>query len=388
MSLLHRKSIAVIGGGNIGTQFACIFSSKGFNVSVYTSRPHEWHHDIETFSDDGSITKGYVHLVSDSIEEVLRDREVIFVTYPAFMFRKLSEMIYPHIHTKVFIGVIPGTGGAEFAFSKCMDKGAVLFGIQRVPSVARIITYGKSVRTEGKRSRLKLSAIPQNESQYAAALMSEVFDMPCDVLSGYLNVTLTPSNPILHTSRLCTLFHDYSDGMIYPENPLFYGSWNDESSRLLFKLDNELQRICELLEGFDLSEVKSLRLHYESNTPEQLTQKIQSIKSLNKLRSPMKECAGGFIPDFDSRYFTADFPFGLAIIESIAELLKYNAENVTRVMKWYHDVSGDKSHFRLENFGIRSLEDFYAKYQQKGLDKMQNRIIIDKTRQDKTRQDN
>lgn len=38
---LNNKSIkiAVIGGGNIGTQFACKCASKGYTVNVYTSKP-------------------------------------------------------------------------------------------------------------------------------------------------------------------------------------------------------------------------------------------------------------------------------------------------------------------------------------------------------------
>ena len=360
-------NIAVLGGGNIGTQFACVCASKEHNVSVYTSRPEIWSKELEAHNDDGSITRGRISLVSDNIAEVLADREIIFITHPAFMLKKTSAMIAPYMHRGSYIGIIPGTGGAEFVFMECVKKGAVLFGLQRVPSVARVIAPGKSVRTEGYRDRLKLAAMPYGESVYLAGIMSGLFGLPCDVLPNYLNVTLTPSNPILHTTRLRTLFADYHDGVIYHENPLFYGSWSDESSRLLFICDDELQRLCAEIQrrkmyAFDLSEVKSLKVHYESFTPEALTRKIRSIKSLHALRSPMKSLDGGYIPDFGSRYFTADFPYGLAIIEEIAGLFGVDVPNISETMLWYRENTGDNTHFRLENFGIKTTEDFCSIY--------------------------
>ena len=43
---------------------------------------------------------------------------------------------------------------------------------------------------------------------------------------------------------------------------------------------------------------------------------------------------GSYIPDLGSRYFTSDFPFGLAIIESIAKLIDYDAQEINRTMDW------------------------------------------------------
>ena len=382
---------AIIGGGNIGTYFACVLADKGFDVNIYTSRPEQWHNLITAHNDNNSFITGRISLASDDIAKVLDQREIIFITYPASCFRELAKLITPYVQAGSLIGVIPGTGGAEFQFQECIEKGSVLFGLQRVPAVARIINYGQSVMISGKRDRLKLAAIPDSESLRISAAIANLFDMPCDSLANYLNVTLTPSNPVLHTSRLMTMFNNYHEGMTYPENFLFYGNWNDEASRLLFELDDELQNLCRAI-SLDLSQVKSLREHYESNSPEALTRKIQSISSLNKLCSPMKKLRdGNWIPDFESRYFTSDFPFGLAIIESIAELFEFNAPAIKHTMQWYRDITRDNNCFRLSDFGIDSTEKFYRIYHvkntQKGLDKMISAAKIDKTRQDKTRQD-
>ncbi|MCS3234927.1 NAD/NADP octopine/nopaline dehydrogenase family protein [Phocaeicola vulgatus] len=46
----------------------------------------------------------------------------------------------------------------------------------------------------------------------------------------------------------------------------------------------------------------------------------------------------GFLPDFKSRYFTEDFPFGLLIIKSIAEVLNICTPNIDKILLWGQDV--------------------------------------------------
>lgn len=357
------KKICVLGGGNIGTQFACAFAAKGYEVSVHTSKPEAYDGTLCIVDADGeTVCSSNLKNVTSDYEIALNDSEIVFVTYPAFMFSEISEKIALFIKKGVKIGVIPGTGGAEFAFRDCIDKGAVLFGLQRVPAVARLVTYGRTVHVEGLRERLHLASIPSGSERDMAALMEEVFGIPCEILPNYLCVTMTPSNPLLHTTRLRTLFKDYHEGFVYDRNPLFYGEWSDDSSELLLACDSEHQKMLSMLDRLDLSGVRSLREHYESNTAEQLTRKIRSIKSLHDLPSPMKQVENGWIPDFRSRYFTADFPYGLAIIEQIAVMIGSEANAINETMDWYKQVSGNASEFNLSKYGIHCIEDLYSLY--------------------------
>ena len=159
-----------------------------------------------------------------------------------------------------------------------------------------------------------------------------------------------------------TLFADYQNGVIYSQNPLFYEEWSDESSKLLFACDEEHQRLCQALSQLDLSSVRSLKEHYESETPEALTQKIRSIPAFRGLFSPMKLVDGGFVPDFQSRYFTADFPYGLDILIQLATLAGVSVPYMEEASAWYHQVSGNDSSFHLNEYGICSLEALYAVY--------------------------
>ncbi len=355
--------ITVIGAGNIGTQFACSFAAKGYEVALFASNPNRISKTLRMENEMGeTISEAEVSLVTNDIGEAVRGASYIFVTHPAFMLKATAEMLYDHVEEGAGICVIPGTGGAEFFFKKLVDKGVSLFGLQRVPSVARLTEYGKTVCVAGYRDKLDLAGIPTSAVAPLKEILSEVFNMPCNMLPNYLCVTLTPSNPILHTTRLRTLFSDYKEGVIYEKNTLFYEEWADASSQLLFKCDEELQQVCRSLSELELQDVRSLKLHYESDTPEKLTKKIRSIRSLQGLTSPMLEKDGGFIPDFGSRYFTADFPYGLAILKEIADVAGVPVPNMQETLSWYENITGNVSDFRLSDYGIGTKEDLYEFY--------------------------
>ena len=357
------KKITVIGGGNIGTQFACVAASKGYEVCVYSSKAEKYDGKLNIVDgEDKVICSARVAKVVGDLAQALADCDVAFVALPSFMFPKLAKDMVPYVTEKLHIGVIPGTGGAEFSFRCCLQAGATLFGIQRVPCVARLVEYGKTVRVEGKRERLHLAAIPKKKTQELADFVSDLFDMPCDSLANYLCVTMTPSNPILHTTRLCSMFSDYAEGVVYERNPLFYGEWDDASAKLLLACDEEHQQLLAKMDRLDLREVRSLREHYESDTVQKLTAKLSSIASLHNLSSPMVQVAGGWIPDFNSRYFTADFPYGLAIIEQVAKIVGMETPNISKTMDWYRKVTGDNSALNLKDHGIACVEDIYNLY--------------------------
>lgn len=359
----ENSRISIIGGGNIGTQFACMFASKGYCVNICSSKPERYHSQLEIVDESGKKTIGRIHTVTKDIGEATQGCKIIFVTHPAFRLKEISDSLLPYIQKGTVLCVIPGTGGAEFAFLDCLKKGAILSGLQRVPSVARLEQYGERVRCEGLRKELHLASIPNQYSEDLADLMSYVWGIPCRTLPNYLSVTLTPGNPILHTTRLRTLFSDYQEGVVYKRNPLFYGEWSNKSSKLLLACDSELQNMVKTMNRLDLRGVKSLKEHYESETIEAMTAKIRSIKSLHNLNSPMKPVEGGWIPDLDSRYFKADFPYGLAIIEAFADILGHDAPNIKETMEWYHTVSKTDFQYPLNQYGIRDLEDIYGFYQ-------------------------
>lgn len=356
-------NITIVGGGNIGTQFAVHSAVAGHRVTVFTSKPEKFHSHLSIVDANGTVThESVLHKATNDPREAFGSAEVIFVTVPADCMASYARQILSHMRPGVRIGLIPGTGGGECVFKPCIDKDAILFGLQRVPAVARLVEYGKQVCSTGYRPELFAAALPKEKTGECCELLSSIFHMPCLPLPDYLNLTLTPSNPILHTTRLRTLFADYAPGVLYKQIPLFYQHWSDETSRLLFACDEEVQQLCRALPDFDLSGVRSLKLHYESDTPEKMTRKISSIPAFQGLTSPHKAVEGGFIPDLSSRYFTADFSYGLAILVQIARFAGVPTPNMEATLQWYDRIAHSPKMFRFEEHGITNLQEFIAFY--------------------------
>lgn len=357
-------NITIVGGGNIGTQFAVHCAEQGNRVKIYTTRPKEFSKVLCILDEnDNIIHSGKIHLATDDAMTAFKDADLIFVTVPAYLMSNMASKILPYVKCGMKICLVPGTGGGECAFKQCIEKGCILFGLQRVPSVARLIEYGKRVRCVGYREELFVGAIPNKFVSECAMIISNLFSKKCTVLPNYLSLTLTPSNPILHTTRLRTLFQDYKKGKYYKKVPLFYEEWSDESSALLFDCDDEVQSLCKLLTDFDLTYVKSLKYHYESQTIQELTNKIRSIKGFKGLETPCVSNENGYLPDFSSRYFTADFPFGLLIIKQIMDFVGMEATNCEETLSWYYSVVDmNIDEFRYSDFGIDSYDKFIEFY--------------------------
>lgn len=356
-------NITIVGCGNIGTQFAVHCASKNHTVTIYCSKPDLVSNKLEIVDPEGKqFLVGDIYLATHDAKLAFNNADLVFVTVPAFAMGDYAQKIIPHIKDGALICLVPGTGGAEFAFKSAIDKNCIILGLQRVPSVARLIQYGKTVCASGYRDELFCASIPANFAAQSAKLIEDIFDIRCTPMPNYLNVTLTPSNPILHTTRLRVLFKNYTEGKVYEKVPLFYEEWNDESSELLLNCDFEVQQICKAFSDFDLSFVKSLKQHYESNTPQQLTKKITSIKSFKGLTSPCVKVENGYLPDFSSRYFTADFPFGLSILVQLSKLLNLDCPYMQQTLDWYYATAPKKQEFSFDFYDIKNLQDLINFY--------------------------
>lgn len=351
--------ITVVGGGNVGTQFMVHCAAKGHDVIAYTSDPSVFSKHLNIVDENGVTTlEGDISLATNDPGKAFGDAELIMITLPSNLMKGIAQKVYEHAPASAVIGVVPGNGGSECAFEKCIEKGNVFFALERVPAIARLVQKGHTVKSTGYRKELHVAAIPSSKAEECAAIIESIYDKPCRVIPNFLNLTMTPSNPILHTTRLRTIFKDYEPGVVYERLPLFYEEWSDESSELLIKCDEEVQQICHALPEFRLEFVKSLRIHYESSTVEAMTAKISSIPAFKGLKTPYVEVEGGLIPDFHSRYFTADFSYGLSIIKQIAVFADVDTPNIDEVLVWYERYRVEQGGFSYSDYGINTREDF------------------------------
>lgn len=345
-------NICVIGGGNVGTLISAQLTGRKNSVTLYTRDVNKWSNEITVYDGDtDSIIKEKIYKITDNLEEAVKDVEFIIVTIPSFAQKDLINKLVKLGLKNTILCFYPGTGGGELLCEKLVKNNVTICGVQRICSVARLIEYGKSVKTVGKRRMIFIGCIPYNNGEKIRSIFEKLFDIETELLPNYLNVTLTPSNPILHPSRLYVIFKNYVLGNSYKHIPLFYEDWDNESSELLIKCDEELHRIIDKLNNVDLSKVRPLLEHYESNNKTELTNKIRSIVGFKGIKTPYIKKDDKYFPDLKSRYFTADIPYGLLIIKDFALITKTKTPNIDKILFWYQKIVNKKYLTDEDNLG-------------------------------------
>lgn len=341
--------VTIIGGGNIGTYLIGKVGQNSNNeVRLLTSQEGFWSDKIEVLNRDGNILyKGLLKKVSSNPKEIIPGSDVIIFTVPSHIFPDIIERINNYLTEDMILGIVPGCGGKEyFCIEYLKRKNLCIFGLQRVPAITRIHTNKHSVYCFGEKSKLFAGIVPGSKVKIDLPMfLSNLLNIECNILPNYLNVTLTPSNPILHTSRIFSMFRDYEkDTVAWKKNPQFYWDWDDVASEILFECSKELQKLCNKLKPIDLNGVVFLPKYYESNTPHQLTEKLKSIEAFKGILSPLIKTNDGYIPDLSSRYFMEDFSYGLCIIKGMCAVCNVNTPMIDKILYWYSNI------FNLEYF--------------------------------------
>ena len=330
-SCLKSFSICICGGGSLGTVCAGVFASKGVTVNLLTGHPSSWSHDITVSDCKGNIFSGKINKISSEANDVVPDCDMVLLCVPGYLIEKTLLEIKPYVSVDTLVGSIVGSTGFFFFAHQIFGNATKLFAFQRVPFISRYAEYGASANLLGYKDRLKV-VLENCDLEKTIALLESMFLTPVDLLDNYLEVSLSNSNPILHTGRLYAMWKDYK-GEIYDKPILFYAEWTDESSEIVLKMDEEFSKLKKIL-NIPEDSIPSLLDYYEVKNIEEFSRKINSIPAFKGIQSPMKESEGGWIPDFNSRYFTEDFPFGLKHIHDLAQKNNLETPVINQVFEW------------------------------------------------------
>ena len=84
--------------------------------------------------------------------------------------------------------------------------------------------------------------------------------------------------------------------------------------------------------------------------------KISNIPSFQGIKTPMLHTEKGYIPDFCSRYFEEDFPYGLCIVKDFAVIAEVQTPNIDKILRWYEKMK-NVEYFVEEKFIGKDLQD-------------------------------
>ena len=301
-------SVCIYGGGNIAHSLVAAISAVQ-PVTVITRRPESW--DLRmAFVQDGEMHEGLKEVNATSDASAAGMADIIFIALPQFAVEEAISSLLPNLKRGATVVFVPAPAKtAEYA-SRIVGRGCRVVGLQRVPFISRIIEYGHSVSISLPRPIHKLVVSDISMRDIWSRNCKIWFGGDAEYLSSFLTFAFSNSNPLLHPSRLVVLFENWRN-RCYAYNPPFYGEWTDESSKLYIAADMEMFKVMSCFPEIDLStDYESVLSHYEVKSAPELTVKIRSIPSFKMILSPMKDVHGRLQPDFGSRYFTEDVPYG------------------------------------------------------------------------------
>lgn len=334
--------VCIVGGGHIGTTLLCYIkhTHPEYRVSLFTRKPERFAETIKCNDIEGGFSYDVrPDCISNDANAAAGGANIVFIALPHFAVEKAFCDIAPFVSERAMIGVLPGGGGCEFFFGKYFDCNKTLFGFQRVPFTAKVQEYGKETNLKSWKPYSVVGTLQRGRIEEACDLI-EKCGLKTEKASNFLSVALTPTNPILHTSRTYELFGKYNREHEFLEKSKFYVGWTNAASETLFAMDDELHTLLKAMPGIDTSAIKRLSEHYESPTIPRMTAKINSIATFQSVYAPMKERNGKFVADTDSRMFTEDFPWGLLVIRSYFEYFDIKAPMMDKLLGWYADYLG------------------------------------------------
>ena len=332
--------ICICGGGNLGHVCAGFLANRGHQVDVLTTKPGLWDNVLEIVAPDGDF-RGQLNNVSDKAGEVIPQAEVVLVCLPGFAIHDLLTTIRPYIGKTAVVGTVVSSTGFFFEARDILPSDTPLFGLQRVPFISRTIAYGRKAELKGYKESLRAAVCQATDCEGIRKMLEMLFEKPVALADNFYEVSLSNSNPLLHPARLYTMWKNWRTGTVYDRNPMFYAEWTEEASALLLQMDGEFQQLLSALH-LKPGSIPSILDYYESSDVATLTRKIRSIKAFQGIMSPMRKTAEGYVPDFSSRYFTEDFPYGMRFIVETAHKALSPIPTIESIYAWgmakYHSA--------------------------------------------------
>lgn len=338
-------NVCVVGGGHIGTTLSAYIkqSYPEYSVKLMTRRPERFGEAIKVNDIEGGFSYDVaLDAISADSSIAAAQADIVFIALPHFAIEKAFSDIASHVAEGAFVGVIPGSGGSEFFFERYFGDRAHMFGFQRVPFTAKLVEYGHETNLKSWKPFSVVGTLKKSDLE-EACLRVERCGLKTEKAANYLAVSLTPSNPVLHTARTHDIFGAFSPDHEFSEWGKFYVGWTDDASRTMLAVDDELHRLFDAIPELDMSSVLPLVQHYEAPTVEAMTEKINSIPTFQTVMAPMKPspCTdGAFVADTSSRLFTEDFPWGLCVIRAYCEIFGVASPTIDGLLQWYQRYMG------------------------------------------------
>ncbi len=353
--------VAICGAGRTGHLNAILFKQlPNVQVSMLTNNQevidrHLANLPMQALMPDGSTLSARPDQVSTDASVVVNDADIVIITAPAHARPQTLQAIAPHLSSSkpVYVGAIPGFCGFDWLAEASLGErsNVVIWGMKDVPHTAFDLKPGVSVKMGGGKSQLYV-ALHDRESaqsrQHLEQILTTLYGPCVTMLDHYLEITLTPGNPIMHSSVIYGLIGPYGQWhrKIFPQRMCWWTECPELGAYFLERMDQESQELCNVISqrmGIDLSSVKSLKQEIVEAYGEQIRDQssmlsiLRTNQAYNDILAPMipaDDNRAGYVIERESRAFNEDVAYGLVLLVEMARRFELKVPYIEEVLQW------------------------------------------------------
>ncbi|MBE5215554.1 NAD/NADP octopine/nopaline dehydrogenase family protein [Pectobacterium sp. A535-S3-A17] len=376
-------NVVICGAGKTGHLATVLFKQRpDVKVTLLGSHPRllEAYQQngkrLHALLPDGETLTATPDCVTCDPAEACRDADIVIITVPANFRADLLARIVPHLPSDkpVYVGAIPGFCGFDWLAERelAARPNAVIWGMKDVAHIAFDLLPGQSIKMGGEKATLYVATHRRETAasqQALMALLQRLYSAPVVLLPDYLEITLTPGNPIMHSAVIYGLIGPYGQWHARPlSQPLCW--WNDcpeLGAYYLERMDEENQQLCAALEtrlGVRLDSVLPLKQEIIDAYGDQIADAhtmlsvLRTNQAYHGIGLPLrKHDAGGYVFDTRHRVFQEDIAYGLSLLVTIAENLAVSVPYIEEVYQWCSDYMGTSTQDRPDYFPPHWLTD-------------------------------
>jgi len=221
-----------------------------------------------------------------------------------------------------------------------------------VPFICKAVNYGKDINIIGPKKHLYATCTPLENIHYVCNSINHCYFIPVIPIPGFLNLTLCPSNQIIHPGRVYNQFKNWDGQQTFEASsiPKLYEDLDEGSAQEIMYLDQEIQaikkalmkkfkdqlrlpqvipineRICAMYEG-QVSDKSSLKRIFNTNL------------GYSRVPFPMvpkdPKDPSQVILNLNARFFWEDVPYGLCILKDIGRIMGVKTPHMTKQIVWH-----------------------------------------------------
>ncbi|MEK4561181.1 NAD/NADP octopine/nopaline dehydrogenase family protein [Staphylococcus sp. FSL K6-3157] len=325
--------IAIVGSGNGAVTAALDMKHKGHEVKLYCRNQSIDKFDKAiaqggfTFNNEGEETFIEFTDISDDMEYVVSDAEIIQVIIPSTFIEHYARTMAPFINDKQLIFFNIAAAMASIRFMNVLED----MRIEVMPIFAEVntLTYGTRVNFDEAHVDLSLNVRKVHFSTYDKEYLSNSFDK-IETLYPYVvkeeslwKTNLENGNPEVHPGP--TLLNvgriDYADDFALYEEGI-----TKHTVRLLHAVELERLTLGRKL-GFELSPAKEARIERgyleKKDEDEPLNRLFNTSPVFSQIKGPNH---------VKNRYLTEDIAYGLVLWSSLGREIEVETPNIDAII--------------------------------------------------------